>query len=233
MSNDWRDKAFAAEWTRDPLRGNPTREEQLRILLALLKGTHAAGESILDLGCGSGIVEEMIFDEIPGARVVGIDSSRSMLELAAARLRRWSAQLQLVEADFADIEKVKLPESSFGAVISVQALHHVPHIAKRRVFAKIHDVLTPRGVFYILDRIRVDPPELFDQFRLAWNRLETTHQTEIGEGSTYTEHVQLLKEKGDDPATLEEHLLWLRDAGFVAACVHLHGNRALVIGRRK
>ena len=139
----------------------------------------------------------------------------------------------MVEADFADIEKVKLPESSFGAVISVQALHHVPNIIKKRVFAKMHGVLNPRGLFYILDRIRVDPPELFDQFRLVWNRLETTQQTKIDEGSTYTKHVQLLKEKGDDPATLEEHLLWLRDAGFAAACVHLHGNRALIIGRPK
>jgi ubiquinone/menaquinone biosynthesis C-methylase UbiE len=202
-------------------------------LLALLKGTYLAGKSILDLGCGSGIVEEMIFEEIPGARVIGIDSSQAMLELATARLRSWSAQLHLVQADFANIENIQLPESSFGTIISVQALHNVSHSVKRRVFAKVHDLLNPRGVFCILDRIRVDPPELFDQFRLVWNRLETAHQTKIDEGSTYAEHAQLLEEKGDDPATLEEHLLWLRETGFVAACVHLHGNRALVIGRPK
>lgn len=231
MPDDWRDMSFAAEWTRKPLRGNPTREEQLQILLALLKGTYRAGEVILDLGCGSGIVEEMIFSEVPGARVVGIDSSQPMLELAARRLRRWSAQLQLVRADFGDIENVKFPESSFGMVVSVQALHHVPVTVKKRVFAKIHSILGPFGVFYILDRVRVDSPELFDQFRVVWNRLETVHETTIDEGSTYSMHVQLLKEKGDDPASLEEHLLWLRDAGFVAACVHLHANRALIIGR--
>ena len=174
-----------------------------------------------------------MFEEIPGVRVVGIDSSETMLELAAARLRRWSTQLQLVQADFGDIENVRLPESPFGIIISVQALHNVPHEVKRRVFAKIHGVLDPRGVFYLLDRIRVNPPELFDQFRLVWNRLETVHQTKIDEGSTYTHHVQLLNEKGDDPATLEENLLWLRDAGFVVACLHLHGNRALIIAKPK
>jgi ubiquinone/menaquinone biosynthesis C-methylase UbiE len=198
-----------------------------------LKGTHLAGESILDLGCGSGIVEEMIFDEVPGVRVVGMDSSQIMLELAAARLRRWSSQLQLLQADLGDIENVKLPESSFGIVITVQTLHNLPHTVKKHVFAKVHGLLNPRGIFYILDRIRVDPPELFDQFRLVWNRLEIAHQTKIDEGSTYARHAQLLKEKGEDPATLEEYLLWLRDAGFLAACVHLHGNRALVIARPK
>jgi ubiquinone/menaquinone biosynthesis C-methylase UbiE len=233
LSDDWKDNRFASEWTRNHLRGNPAREEQLRILLALLKGTYRAGEFILDLGCGSGIVEEMIFEEIPDARVVGVDSSQAMLELATARLRRWSTQVQLVQADFGNIENVMLPESSFGTIISVQVLHNVSHVVKRRVFAIAHGLLNPRGVFYILDRIQVDPPELFDQFRLVWKRLETVHQTKIDEGSTYAEHAQLLKEKGDDTATFEEHLSWLRDAGFVAACVHLHGNRALIIARPK
>jgi SAM-dependent methyltransferase len=156
-----------------------------------------------------------------------------MLELAAARLRRWSAQLQLVQADLGDIENVRLPESSFGIAISVQALHHVPHMVKRHVFAKIHGLLDPRGVFYILDRIQVDPPELFDQFHLVWNRLQTVHQTKIDEGSTYAQHIQMLNEKADDPATLEENLLWLRDTSFNVACIHLHGNRALIIARPK
>ena len=85
----------------------------------------------------------------------------------------------------------------------------------------------------MLDRVKVGPPELFDQYRLVWNRPETVHRTKIDEGSTYAEHVQLLKEKGDYPATLEQNLSWLRDAGFVADCIHLHGNRALIIGRPK
>ena len=199
MTDQWKEKSFAAEWTHDPLRGNPTREEQLRILLALLKGSCFAGKVILDLGCGSGIVEERIFEEVSGARVVGIDSSQAMLELASARLRRWSDRLQLIHADLDDFENVKLPESSYGTVISVQTLHNVPHLVKKCVFAKTHAVLNSRGVFYMLDRVKVGPPELFDQYRLVWNRLETVHRTKIDEGSTYAEHVQLLKEKGDYP----------------------------------
>ena len=233
MPDDWEDTSFAAEWTRVLLRGNPTREEQLEILLALLKETYRAGRPILDLGCGSGIVEEMIFKKISGVRVVGVDSSQAMLDLAAERLQPWSTHLQLIQADLGDIESVKFPESSFGMVISVQTLHNVSHTIKKRVSGRIHGMLDPLGVVYILDRIRVDSRELFDQFRIVWNRLEIVHETTIDEGSTYPEHAQILREKGDDPASLGELLRWLSNAGFVATCIHVHGNRALIVGRTR
>lgn len=73
-------KTGVSERTNKHLRGNPTREEQLQISLALLKGTYRHGKSMLDLGCGLGIVEEMIFNEIPRMRVTGMDSYQSMLE---------------------------------------------------------------------------------------------------------------------------------------------------------
>lgn len=53
----------------------------------------------------------------------------------------------------------------------------------------------------------------------------------MGEGSTYAKHLEVLAHQGDDPAGLEEHLAWFRDAGFEAACLHLHANRALIVGR--
>lgn len=230
MRDDWKDKDFAVGWANRHLRGNPTREEQLQILVALIKGTYRPGLEILDLGCGSGIVEERIFQEIPGVHVVGVDFSPVMLELVSTRLRRWSAQLRLVEADFSEIESIELPKASIQIVISVQALHHVSQKVKKRAFAVVHDLLTPAGVFYILDRMRVNP-DLFDQIRLVWDRLEAVHHTKISEGSNYSQHIESLKENGDDPASLGEHMLWLKDAGFAATCVHLHGNRALIVAR--
>ena len=36
--------------------------------------------------------------------------------------------------------------------------------------------------------------------------------------------------KEDCPASLEEHLSWLRQVGFEATCLHLHLNRAVIAG---
>jgi len=230
LFHDWKNRDYAMEWDRNPLRDNPAREEQLQILLTLVNGTYQVGQSILDLGCGSGIVEERLFQTIPGVRVVGIDSSPSMLELAASRLRRWSERLDLIESEFNSLDLVKTAIEPFGIVISVQALHNVSHDIKKRVFRQVRQVLDRDGAFYILDRIRIDP-ELFEQTRLVLERLATLHNVTINEGLTYPQHVELLKQRGDDPASLKEHLDWLRDAGFLADCVYSYGNRALVIAR--
>jgi hypothetical protein len=53
------------------------------------------------------------------------------------------------------------------------------------------------------------------------------------EGATFEAHEQSVRTRGDQPATLEEHLQWLREAGFAeVACLHLHGNRALFAARK-
>lgn len=231
MRDDWKDAEFAEEWDRDHLRGNPAREEELQILVSLIKGTYRSGETILDLGSGSGIVEERILLEIPEAHVVGLDYSPAMIALARKRLKRWSAQIQLDEFDLDQINSVKLSTKSFSFVISVQALHNLQDSIKKAIFAKVHQLMKPGGVFYLIDRIRVDPPELFDQYRLIWKKLGEVHRTQISEGTTYSEHAESLAEKGDYPASLEQHLIWLREAGFLSACLHLHANRALIVAK--
>ena len=231
LRDDWKNVGFAAEWDHNALRGNPVREEQLQILVALIKGTFKPGQTILDLGCGSGIVEESVLREIQGVEIVGVDFSKVMLEMASRRLNHWLPQLQWVNADFNEIESLDLPRTPFHIVISVQALHNVSHNLKKRIFARVHSLLDSTGVFYVLDRIAVNP-DLFDQIRLVWDRLEVVHQTRISEGLSYAEHARLVKERGDDPAGLEEHLVWLKNAGFHATCVHLHANRALIVAKK-
>ena len=67
-------------------RTNPTRTEQLDILLTLVEGEYRPGSAILDIGMGSGRVEESLLGRLPDAFVVGVDASEAMLALAAGRL---------------------------------------------------------------------------------------------------------------------------------------------------
>ena len=54
------------------LKGNPTRARQVKILLVVLEGEYQPGEAILDVGFGSGLAEEMIFERMPDVPVPGI-----------------------------------------------------------------------------------------------------------------------------------------------------------------
>lgn len=93
----------------------------------------AAGERILDIGCGEGSLTERI--AAAGAAVVGVDTSEEMI--AAARMR--GLDVRLIDAE-------RLPfEGEFDAVFSNAALHWVrDHDA---MLAGVHRALKPGGRF--------------------------------------------------------------------------------------
>ncbi len=93
----------------------------------------AAGERILDLGCGDGVLTEKI--AAAGAAVVAVDAAPSMI--AAARARGLDARVMAGQNLTFDRE--------FDAVFSNAALHwmHPPEV----VLAGIRRALKPRGRF--------------------------------------------------------------------------------------
>lgn len=98
-------------------------------------------ETLLDLGCGTGLELDAIFRRSPGLRVTGIDLSQAMLE----QLRRKHAgrQLRLLCGSYFE---VPFP-GPFDAVISFESLHHFTAAEKLPLFQKICRALTPGGVF--------------------------------------------------------------------------------------
>ena len=67
MPMDFTDKKTAQAWDSDTTFYNPTRPQQLDLMLTIIEDAYQPGDTILDLGFGSGLVEERIFRRIPGA----------------------------------------------------------------------------------------------------------------------------------------------------------------------
>jgi cyclopropane fatty-acyl-phospholipid synthase-like methyltransferase len=231
---DFRDPETARSWDVDPTRRNPARTEQIDILISVLADEYQQGKAILDIGIGSGHVEEMLFERIPGAYVVGLDGSEAMVELAHKRLRAYADRYEVVLHDITQIGDLELPRMDIQAIISIQTIHNVADEHKREVFDFAYKALEPGGIFLLLDRIAVDSPHLFSAYKSLWNRMNRLrlHNAQMREGETFEEHLASVATRGDLPITLERHLEWLREAGFEAACLHLHGNRALFAGRK-
>lgn len=93
----------------------------------------AAGERILDLGCGDGALTERL--AASGADVTACDRSAEMLKAAAAR------DLRTVQADMASLPF----RGEFDAVFSNAALHWTR--AQPEVLAGVHRALKPGGRF--------------------------------------------------------------------------------------
>jgi trans-aconitate methyltransferase len=105
----------------------------------------AAGDRVLDLGCGSGDFTASLIPLVaPGGRVVGVDVSPSQVE--HARAHHPGAEFLVGRAQ--DIAAL-LPPASFDAVVSVATLHWVPDVDQPAALAGVAAVLRPGGTLRI------------------------------------------------------------------------------------
>lgn len=116
---------YADTWDRDR-KENPAK---LQFLLKLAK--IRAGASVLDAGCGTGVLLPYISRAVgEGGLVTGLDYSRQMLDKAREKFSDLPG-LSLIEGD---VLKYDLPEQAYDAVV---CLNFYPHISSRsRDFVK-------------------------------------------------------------------------------------------------
>lgn len=108
----------------------------------------AAGEAVLDVGSGPGLLATEMAQEVgPTGRVCGIDVSDSMLALARARaMPSGSAP---VEYRLGGADAVPYPDGSFDAVVCTQVLEYIVDIPA--ALAEAARVLRPGGRLLVLD----------------------------------------------------------------------------------
>ena len=83
----------------------------------------AGDERVLDAGCGSGRVTELLAERLPAGHVVALDGSPSMLEAARDRLARFGERITYVVAD---LGRPPLPiDGLVDAVLSTATFHWV------------------------------------------------------------------------------------------------------------
>jgi len=103
----------------------------------LTEELHLKGnETILDLGCGNGVITKELAERVPQGRVVGVDSSPSMLEAAKAH------KTENMELKLLDITDMAF-EAEFDVVFSNAALHWV--LDHEKLLKNIYSSLKPRG----------------------------------------------------------------------------------------
>jgi trans-aconitate 2-methyltransferase len=96
-------------------------------------------ETVLDAGCGSGRVTEMLLERLPRGRVLAVDGSASMLEAARERLGD-DPRVAYLEQDLLDLD---LGGARVDAVLSTAVFHWVPD--HDRLFRGLHGALLPGG----------------------------------------------------------------------------------------
>src|SRR6202020_1628819 len=127
-----------------PVPGYPNGAQRLRAGQAL---GMRAGDSVIDIACGTGLNFPLIEEVIgPDGRIVGVDLTDAMLAHAQARIETngWS-NISLVQADAAEFD---FP-AEVDAILSTYALSQVPECAE--VIAHGAAALSGRGRWVVLD----------------------------------------------------------------------------------
>ena len=115
--------------------------------LAVRASKVKAGEQVLDLGCGTGLLSLKLL-KAANCRIVGADMSPAMLDIFKGKIQELGLAGK-VSLRHVDARSLPFKRDSFDIVASTVTLHHV--IDKASVIKRIRSLLRPRGRFVLGD----------------------------------------------------------------------------------
>jgi tRNA (cmo5U34)-methyltransferase len=152
---------------------------------------------VLDLGCGTGLELDYIFQRAPNAHITGIDLSGAMLDLLREQYGARLSQLTLIQDSYLTLD---FGRAVFDYVISVMTVHHLLPDAKTALYRRIRSALKPGGIYIEGDYV-VSPADE-EQFLAEY-------AAQIAERATSDGYYHL-----DIPFSLETQFRLLREADF-------------------
>lgn len=157
-------------------------------------------KNLLDLGCGTGLELEGIFERFRDVSVTGIDITKAMLDRLSEKYQ--GKNITLICGDYFTAD---LGRERFDTAISFQTMHHFSHEKKIGLYRKIRDSLKSGGVYIECDYMV---------------------ETQAEEDKWYSENARIRKEQGisddefyhyDTPCTIENQIKMFKAAGFSSA----------------
>jgi ubiquinone/menaquinone biosynthesis C-methylase UbiE len=108
-----------------------------------------AGESVLDVGCGTGTLAIEAKRQVgPSGTVCGIDASPEMVARARRKARKAGLDVTFTESA---AQAMPFPDAHFDVVMSTLVLHHLPRKGRQQCAAEMRRVVKPHGRVLIID----------------------------------------------------------------------------------
>jgi tRNA (cmo5U34)-methyltransferase len=202
----WHDRESIDSW----LAKGDARAPLLQWASTLLPFPADSALNVLDVGAGDGAFARHVLGAYPRSTLCLEDFSEAMAAEAAQRLASFSGRVCYHMSDLRDPGWADGLHGPFDVVISSYVIHGLPEPALiPRLYKEFCRLICPGGSFLNVDLI-LYPPEssvMAGIYRTA-DPAQPTHPDDEDD------------DVAAEPVTLQDHLRWLRDAGFAEAdCV--------------
>ncbi len=111
-------------------------------------------ETLLDLGCGTGLELAEIYDKLPNIAVTGIDLTQAMLDRLRAKYPM--KPITLIQGSYLDRD---FGAAAFDAAVSFETMHHLTHRQKADLYGQVRKALKPGGRYVECDYMVLDQAE--------------------------------------------------------------------------
>jgi len=185
----------------------PQYLEQHQIIRSLLPNEDKHYR-VLDLGCGNGILSEIVFQKLPHSYIVGFDLTENMLKAFEKKLSGYSGKFELKQGDF----RTDSIGNGYDIIIAGLTLHHLTWKEIEKFYNTLYTSLNEGGLFIARDIIIDEDENVVKDQYIFWKEFIKSQGEEPE--FWYSKHIEK-----DHPMTLTDHFAWLKKAGFSkAAC---------------
>ncbi|MBA3670232.1 MAG: class I SAM-dependent methyltransferase [Sphingomonas sp.] len=175
-----------------------TREHIWRAALLAQLAPHD-GESIIDVGCGTGTFAILVKKAAPKARIVGLDPDPKALALAATKAAADGIDIEWRHGFARDTADAG---AAFDKIVTSLMFHQVPLSEKRAGLEAMFGALRPDGELHVADYAHQSDQTMRRLFRLTVQCLDGLEDTQPNADGVLEDLMSELAENRVSPRTV-------------------------------
>jgi tRNA (cmo5U34)-methyltransferase len=176
---------------------------------------------VLDIGAGTGLFSQFIYQQRPDLHFSLIDISGEMLAVAKERFSGLD-NFEFTELDFSQTE---IPQK-YDLIISALSIHHLEDDQKQKLYTSVYQSLNQDGLFINADQVEGRSQWFDTYYKAQWKQTVENSGLDKNAIDRAMERIKL-----DKFAKLETQLTMLDSAGFRDVdCIYKHHNFVVFAG---
>jgi ubiquinone/menaquinone biosynthesis C-methylase UbiE len=234
----WKTPELANKYLSGVRGAIPLANEQIEVMIRLIKAAGIKVGRFLDLGAGDGILSAAILDHYPGARAVLLDFSETMIAAAKSKLCDYPGA-DFIVCDYGDKNWVKKVAHCFpfDVVVSGFSIHHQNDARKYELYKEIFDLLNVDGLFINIEHVLSATRWLgsvFDEYFIdSLYRAQVSRGGKLSRREVAAEFYNRPDKEANLLAPVEKQCQWLRRIGYRDVDCYFKIFELAVFGGRK